>query len=187
MRTTPLIALSLLTLLASAAASADPAGFHVGTAVGRALLDEQFDDGTRVDTDSTAFRFTLGYRFGDYLGLEAGYHRFGDFQQEVVVDGVPADVSIGADGFTAAVTGRVPLGERFSVLGRAGLYFWNGTAQINDVSSASPDDTNLLLGLGLGFRVASPLTLTADVSHYDLEDAESTVFSLGLDYRFGAR
>ncbi len=187
MRTTPLIALTLLALLASAAANADPAGFHLGTAVGRALLDEQFDDGTRIDTDSTAFRLTLGYRFGEYLGLEAGYHRFGDFRQDAIVDGIPAEVSIGADGFTAAVTGRLPLGERFSVLGRAGLFFWNGTAQINGVSSASPDDTNLLLGLGLGYRVASPLTLTADVSHYDLEDAQSTVFSLGLEYRFGAR
>lgn len=96
-------------------------------------------------------------------------------------------VSLSADGFTLALTGRIPLGEHVAILGRAGAFFWNGRAQINDVTSASPDDTNLLLGLGLGYQVAAPLMITADVSHYSLEDADSTVFSLGLEYRFGRR
>ncbi|MEM9385610.1 MAG: hypothetical protein AAGA68_11160 [Pseudomonadota bacterium] len=31
------------------------------------------------------------------------------------------------------------------------------------------------------------VSLSADISHYALEDADSTVFSLGIEYRFGRR
>lgn len=188
MRLAHVLILALVAPVAIASASADDGGgWHLNAAAGRAIIDEQFDDGTLLDTSSTAFRFSLGYRFGDYIGLEAGYHNFGDFEQETLIDGTPADVSLSADGFTLALTGRIPLGERVAILGRAGAFFWNGRAQINDVTSASPDDTNLLLGLGVGYQVAAPLMITADVSHYALDDADSTVFSIGLEYRFGQR
>jgi OOP family OmpA-OmpF porin len=178
------IALVAMLLLSCTPPSAfAESGLTIAGSVGSASLTEAFD-GLDVDTDSTAFRFTIGWQFNDYFTLEGGYHNFGRFEQTVDVDGTPVEVSLKADGFTLGVTGSLPLGERFSLFGRAGAFFWDGDADLNGVSQARPEDTNLFLGFGLSYRLTEKLELTGDWSRYELEDTESDVASLGLRYRF---
>jgi len=157
--------------------------FYVGASVGNASLDEDFD-GLRINDDTTTFRLVAGWRFNDYFSLEGGYQDFGDFEQSV--DGVdgPFTAKLSADGFVFGATGRASVSERFALTGRAGVFFWNGTAEINDVSQASPDDTNLYFGAGASFDVSKQLQMTGDWTRYDLESATSEVFSLGLQYHF---
>ncbi len=92
-------------------------GFLVGGSIGSARLSENFD-GLNIDTDTTSFRIVKGWRFNDFFAVEGGYHNFGDFEQQIDVNGTPATASFSADGFTLGVGGNVPLGERFSLLGR---------------------------------------------------------------------
>ena len=92
-------------------------GFLVGGSIGSARLSENFD-GLNIDTDTTSFRIVRGWRFNDFFAVEGGYHNFGDFEQQIDVNGTPATASFSADGFTLGVGGYVPLGERFSLLGR---------------------------------------------------------------------
>jgi len=163
--------------------SAQAGGFFVGGSIGKADLNEDFD-GLVVDDNSTAFRVVAGWRFNDYFALEGGYHDFGDFEQDFDNAGVPGTAKLSADGFTLGLQGSVPLGEKFALTGRAGMFFWNGTAEINDVSQASPEDTNLYLGAGVSFELSKRLQLTGDWTRYELESAASGVFSVGLQFQF---
>ena len=174
--------LAVLLALAPLAALAD-AGFYVSGSVGSASLSEDFD-GFNVDSDSTAFRLIAGWQFNDHFSLEGGYQSFGAFDQTFDVDGQTVDISVDADGFALGATGSLPLSDRFALFGRAGAFFWAGNAEINNVSQARPEDTNLYLGTGASFALAGRLKLIADWTRFNLEDTESDVISLGLTYRF---
>lgn len=176
-------ALAALTLLLLAPCAAQAGDLVVGASIGSADLDEDFD-GFNVNDSSTAFRLTAGWQFNEHFALEAGYHNFGDF--ESVLDGVPGldRARLSADGFTFGAAGSLPVSERFSLTARAGAFFWNGSAKINNVTVASPDDVNPFFGAGLSFDVSESFALTADWTRYELDGVNSGVASIGLQYRF---
>lgn len=157
--------------------------FYIGGSVGSASLTEDFD-GFSVDADSTAFRIIAGWQFNDYFSVEGGYHNFGAFEQTFDIDGEPVDVDLKADGFTLGATGTVPLGEKFALYGRAGSFFWDGDAEINNVSQAQPEDTNLYLGAGAKYAISDRFSLVGDWTRYALEDSQSDVVSLGVTLNF---
>ena len=173
---------AVLAVLMPVTAIAD-SGFFLAASVGSAELSEDFD-GFDIEADSMAYRITAGWRFSDYLAVEGGYHNFGDFEQTIDIAGTPTDLSFKADGFTIGGVGSLPLGERFALFARAGAFFWDGDADINNVTRATPEDTNLYLGAGARLALSERLSLTVDGSRYDLDDTSSTVFSVGLDVRF---
>jgi OOP family OmpA-OmpF porin len=159
-------------------------GFFFGANIGSANLNDDFD-GLNVDDDTTSFRVTGGWRVNKYFGLEAGYHDFGDFEQNFTIDGVPSKAMLSADGFTLGVTGSFPVANRVEIFGRAGMFFWDGDAEINDVSQATPEDTNPYFGVGLSYAIYDQFLVTGDWTRYELESAKSNVYSIGFQYRFG--
>ncbi len=163
--------------------SACAGDLYIAAGVGNATLDEDFD-GLNVDDSSTAIRVLAGWHFNDYFSVEGGYNDFGDFEQSFDDGSGPGTAKLSADGFILGVTGRVPTNERVSLTGRAGMFFWDGNAEINNVTQATPEDSNLYLGVGLAFSVTEKLELIGDWTRYELESAESTVFSVGLQYNF---
>ncbi len=174
---------ALITIAMSPLTAAADSGFFVSGAIGSAKLDEDFGD-FAVDTSSTSFRLTAGWRFNDYFALEGGYHSFGKFEDQVDDDGVPVNVSLKADGFTLGAIGSIPLGEQFSLFGRAGAFFWDGDADINNVTQATPEDTNIFIGAGADYAFTEQFSVTGDWTRYELEDVSSGVFSIGFQYRF---
>ena len=176
-------ATAALLMLLAAPISAQAGGFYVGASIGQAELSEDFG-GFVVNEDSTAYRLVAGWSFNDFFALEGGYHNFGDFEQVFDDFGTPVTVSLSADGFTLGTVGSVPLTDRFSLMGRAGWYFWDGDAEINNVTQATPEDSNLYLGAGITFNVTERFQLTGDWTRYELEDVNSNVISIGLQYRF---
>jgi OOP family OmpA-OmpF porin len=158
-------------------------GFIVGASVGSAELSDNFD-GFDVDANSTAYRFTVSWKFNDYLAVQGGYHNFGRFDQTFDIEGEAVDLSLKADGFTLGLVGILPLGDRWSLFARSGAFFWDGDADINNVSAATPEDTNFYFGAGVQFAIGEKLSLTADGSRYDLDGSASNVFSIGMNYTF---
>lgn len=174
-----LLTLALLPLNTVAADS-----FYLGGSIGSASLDEDFD-GLGVDTDSTSYRLVAGWRFNEYFAIEGGYHDFGDFEQDIDINGTPSTVKLSADGFTLGANGSIPIGDKFSLVGRAGWFFWDGNAEINNVSQATPEDTNLFLGAGVSYAVGDHFRLIGDWTRYELESANSNVISVGFQFGFG--
>lgn len=176
-------ALSLAAAMLLPMPASAESGFFIHAGVGQSELSDDFD-GFTVDDDSTSWRLSAGWRFNDYLAFEGGYHNFGRFEQDFDVDGAPVRVSLKADGFTLGGVGSIPLGERFDVFGRVGAFFWDGDADLNGVTQATPEDTNLYLGLGVRFDLNERFSITGDGSRYDLDGTTGTVFSIGADLRF---
>lgn len=158
-------------------------GFFVTGAVGSADLNEDFD-GLRVDTDSTAFRFTVGWRFNEYVAVEAGYHNFGRFSETINAGGTSVRISVRGDGFMFGGIGSLPVTESLALFARAGAFFWDADADINNVTAARPEDSNLYFGAGARLALTERFALMVDGSRYDLDGASSTVFSVGFDLGF---
>jgi OOP family OmpA-OmpF porin len=171
-----IIAFSPLTAIADS-------GFFLGGAIGSASLDEDFD-GLIVDSSTTSIRLVAGWRFNDYFAFEGGYHSFGDFEDTLDIGGVPTPVSVKADGWTLGGIASIPVGEQFSLFGRVGAFFWDGDAEVNNISVATPEDSNLYLGAGADYAFTEKFSLTGDWTRYELEDAASNVFSIGFQFRF---
>jgi len=159
-------------------------GFYAAASIGSASLDDDFD-GLEINDDTTAYRLTAGWQANRYFALEVGYHNFGDFEQSFTIDGISGKAKLSADGYTLGVTGRYPLWSKVDLMGRAGAFFWDGEADINNVSQATPEDSNLFFGLGLSYDLSDSFAVTTDWTRYELQDTNSDVFSVGLQFRFG--
>tara|TARA_R110002096_G_scaffold20690_1_gene67902 strand:- start:3139 stop:3690 length:552 start_codon:yes stop_codon:yes gene_type:complete len=170
------LALSPLTAFAAG-------NFYLGGSIGSASLSEDFD-GYDVDSSSTAFRLVAGWQFNDYFSLEGGYHNFGSFEQQFDIGGQPVDISLKADGFLLGGTGTLPLTEKFALFGRAGSFFWDGDADINNATEATPGDTNLYIGAGARFTISDRVAIAGDWVSYNLEDTRSDVASIGVIVSF---
>jgi OOP family OmpA-OmpF porin len=182
MKIQSILAVLVLAALTPSIASADK-GLFVAASVGSAELSESFDN-FDIDADSTAYRFTVGWRLNDYFAIDGGYQNFGRFEQTVDDAGTPVNVSLKADGFTLGAIGSLPIGDRFSLFARAGAFFWDGDAEINDVTAASPEETNFFFGVGARMALTERLSATVDGSRYDLDGTDSTILSAGIEFRF---
>jgi OOP family OmpA-OmpF porin len=174
----------LLTLSTAPLAAFAGEGFYAGASIGSASLDDDFD-GLEIDDDTAAYRIVGGWWVNRYFALEAGYHNFGDFEQNFTINGVSNKAKLSADGYTLGVQGSYPVANRISVFGRAGAFFWDGEAEINNVSQASPGETNPYLSLGISYAFTDSFSANGDWTRYELESTNSDVFSIGFQFRIG--
>ena len=181
-RKAAIIVLASTMAAAPLSASAD-SGFFVGGSIGAATLDDDIDT-FALDADSTSFRLNAGWQFSDFLAIEAGYHDFGKFDEELDLGGILSDVDIRADGYTLRLTTSIPLGSNLSLFGRAGAFIWEADARVDGLRTEGFDDENLYYGAGADFKVSERLSLLGDWTRYELDDTESDVISIGLRYRF---
>ena len=170
-------------LLFSVAVQADTGPF-VGASFGSSHLDESFD-GLNIDSDANAYRIVGGFQFSENLGLEVGYHNFGDFSETIDIGGFSTLTDIAAEGWTLGGTLGLPLNEQFSLYGRAGVFFWDADVAIDGFSIDVPEDENPYYGGGGKVDLTSNFSLIGDWTRYELDDIDSDVISIGFQYRFG--
>ncbi len=175
--------LTLAAFLFSPLAQAD-IGPYLGASFGSSHLDQDFS-GLNIDTDANAYRIVGGFQFGDYFGIEGGYHNFGDFEETLDFGGISTRTELAADGWTLGGTLGLPLNEQFSLYGRAGVFFWDADVEIDGFSIDVPDDENPYYGGGAKVDVTPNLSLVGDWTRYELDTIDSDVISVGFEYRFG--
>jgi len=163
-------------------------GLYAHAELGRSSYDDDIDVDTeiiRLDGDATSFRVAVGYDLNRYFSVEGGYVDFGkiDFG-DVDVGGLTGSVDAQADGLEFSITGRVPVGNRFSLLGRTGLLWWDARTQVNDVSDRL-SKRDMFFGLGVEFSTTEKLGITAGWTRYDLDSDNIDYLSIGLRFRFG--
>ena len=170
-------------MLGAASTTQAQEGFFVGGAIGKGYLDENIS-GFTIDTDSTTWRIFGGYGFSDYFAVEVGYWDLGKFDETVNVGGVDVPVSAEADGYTLAGVGTLPLSERFSLKGRLGFYFHDTTTIEAGVVSNDSSESDLFVGLGIGFDLSEVFELNAGVDYLDTDDADPMFATVGFTLRF---
>ncbi|MCU7373127.1 OmpA family protein [Paucibacter sp. O1-1] len=150
------------------------------------------------DERDSGYKIFGGYQFNRYFGLEAGYFNLGKFG--FVSTTVPAGSLSGRiklDGLNLDLVASLPLGERWTVLGRVGAQHarardtFVGTGAVTVLNpSPSERDTQLKLGAGLQYALSSKVLLRAEAERYRVGDAvgnrgEINLVSLSLVFPLG--
>ena len=152
-----LLALVLAALLASPAFASKKSALksYFGVAVSSDSTDYKNPDFFSGDVDdSTGYSIWAGYPILPYLAAEVGYTKIGDADFDGLWQGFDDQGTIKADGIRVSVLGAIPIGNRFSVFGRVGMYAWNvDESEVFDGVPESYSESGTDLIYGAGFQV----------------------------------
>ena len=207
------LGLVALAVIASPFAVADDSVWYGGLNIGQSrakIADEriraQLLGGgltmTSINDDKrdTGYKLYGGYKFNRNFALEGGYYNLGKFGFTATT--VPPGTLTGnikVQGLNLDAVGILPITEKFSAFGRAGLNFaqardhFAGTGAVNVLNpNPSKRDTNYKLGLGLQYDFTESLGMRFEAERYRINDAvgnkgDIDLFSVGLVYRFGEK
>lgn len=187
-------AIIALAMACGAALAASPASAqaYLGGSIGQSDIDDQIATGLitggSVDGTDTAFKIFGGYMFNRHFGLEAAYVDLGEASYSGNFLGFPVTGGrVEVTGLNVSALGALPIGERFCLFGKIGLFMWE--AEASDTTggvpfSAQQDGTDLSFGIGLGYQFTRNLGVRAEWEMFTTEDAESNLISVGLLWRF---
>jgi opacity protein-like surface antigen len=176
-------AVTAIFVLASAPAHAVDNGFYFGGSVGAGgvQFDQRFD-GQRIDYDagSTGFKAIAGWRFLDWLSVEANYVDLGSGEDRIEGQKVETDVS----GASLSMVGFLPIGP-VDLFARAGAIDWSADVTLSGLDLKGSDDgTDLTYGVGAQFRIWS-LSFRAEYELFDIADADTVdLVSVGVTWTF---
>jgi len=178
-----LTTLTVILALSSAPAFAVDNGFYFGASVGAGgvQFDQRFD-GQRIDYDagSTGFKAIAGWRFLDWLSVEANYVDLGSGEDRIAGEKVETDVS----GASLSMVGFLPVGP-VDLFARAGAIDWSADVTLAGLDLKGSDDgTDLTYGVGAQFRIWS-LSFRAEYELFDIADADTVdLVSVGVTWTF---
>jgi hypothetical protein len=181
-KTIALAAAAGLGLLAAPAFAADN-GVYLGASVGQSgvSFEESFEgQDFDFDADSTAYKGIVGWRFLDWLAVEANYVDLGSGDDKVAGQRIESDVS----GLSLSAVGFLPIGP-VDLFARVGAIDWDADLSAPNLGvRASDDGTDLAYGIGAQFRVWS-LSLRAEYEQFDISNADTVdLVSLGVTWTF---
>ncbi len=212
-KTSVSLGLAALAALASPLASAEGLGWYGGANIGRSaatiddarisssLLGSGFTSSTISNDDrDTAYKIYGGYQLNRNFAIEGGYFDLGNFGYSATT--VPAGTlngNIRLRGLNLDLVGIVPITDKFSAFGRAGLNYaqardsFRGTGAVF-VANPNPSKygTNYKFGVGLQYAFTDALAMRVEAERYRADDAVGNkghidVASVGLIYRFGGK
>jgi opacity protein-like surface antigen len=188
-------ALAALTVHADVHAQASTAqgttGPYVGAALGAAFGNREIDDANSRNDEGLgrATKLFGGYQFTDNFGVQAGYVRLHDLNQNSGAGATLVKQTVTGQSVYVAGTARLPLGASFALTGKAGVSF-------GKVSAASPataatnglvgSKTSLLIGTGAEYVLNHQLSFTAELESYGKISAQvkGNALTLGARYTF---
>ncbi|MDI5922626.1 porin family protein [Halomonas sp. LR5S13] len=174
-------------------------GPYLGAGIGHASLDNEglswLDrNGFNTDDSDTGYKLFAGYQFNPNFAVEASYVDLGDFSASGAEGSDSVNLELGIDGFTAALVGKLPIQNGFSVHGKLGMIAWDadidGNATVDGTyyrETAGEDGTDPFYGIGAEYEI-DQVMMRAEYERYDIsdsgEDFEVDLFSASLGYRF---
>jgi OmpA-OmpF porin, OOP family len=205
------LGLAALAVIVSPFAAADDAGWYGGLNVGQSrakiddpkitssLLGAGFTPVSIDDNDrGTGFKLFGGYKLNRNFAVEGGYFDLGKFGFTATVPAGALSGKIQLKGVNLDLVGILPITERFSAFGRAGLNYaqardsFSGTGAVT-VLDPNPNKRamNYKFGAGLQYDFTESLGMRVEAERYRIDDAvgnrgDIDLFSVGLIYRFGA-
>jgi len=152
---------------------------------------------SREDGSGNQWRLQAGYKFNPYFAIEAGYIDLGQADYKASFAGGTAKGSEKAGGIDLAVLGMIPVMDKLSVFGKAGLVLAKVETRLN---SGAPAATNIkdsstevrpLLGAGAAYNVWKNVDLRFDYDHvFDIGKSGKSgkmsddMLSAGISYNF---
>jgi hypothetical protein len=166
----------------SALAQENTDGLYLGAGLGDFSSSiDSFNDIDDVDadfdSDEDAKRFTAGWRFNRFVGVQLDYTDFGRSRAAVN----QLDITSDTKGLAPTVVGTLPLGP-IELFGRAGVMFYDVEFDTpgDEIVDSSGEDA--VIGAGIGFTAFEHLSLTAEYERVDIEefdDADAVWLNVG--------
>lgn len=157
-------------------------GIYLGASVGAAGVkaEDNFDGSNfEYDAGSTGFKLIGGWRFLDWLAVEADYVDLGSGDDRV--QGVDLETDI--NGVSLSAVGFLPIGP-VDLMARVGAINWSADLRAPGFGEISDDGTDFTWGVGAQFRVWS-LSIRAEYEQFDIADADTVdMISLGVTWTF---
>ncbi len=182
----------LVALIAQPALAQDTSYYYGGLSGGpsRAKIDEPritasllsgglSTTGMARDERDTAYRIFGGYQFNRNIALEAGYFSLGKFGfTSTTVPAGTLNGRIELRGINLDLVGALPLGERWSLLGRVGAQYarasdhFSGTGAVSVLNpNPSKKEMNIKYGGGVQYAFNPSFLMRAEAEHYRVNDA----------------
>lgn len=157
--------LALALIGASATASAD-SWIYGSASVGQADLGNE---------SSTSYNVHVGTGILPFIGLEAGYQNFGDFDN-VNYGGVVRDLEGSAVYFAAKPS--IDFGP-LHVYAKAGLHSYELSG-----TNFKEDEIDMMYGVGAEYFVMGPISLGASYNVFSMKEEDVKNFSLNATFHF---
>ncbi|MBF0285965.1 MAG: porin family protein [Magnetococcales bacterium] len=178
-----------------------------------ANLDEYESAGLAVDDKDWNYSLGVGYRFNQYIALEAGYLNLGEASAAASgattgnVGGYPysatgaVDIKAEVDGWYLGPRVSFNVLDKLDVEGTIGAYFWSadysasytgtltyrGTTQVGGASITDSDSgTDVYAGLGLAYKLNDQFSLRTGYTRYNIDDFDVDTFGVSVSYNFGS-
>lgn len=152
-----------------------------------------------ADERDLGFKLFGGKQLNRYFAVEAGYVDLGKFDFAASTSGngtLRGETKL--RGVNVDLVGQLPLTERLSLLGRAGVEYARASThfsgnRLNAVTNPNPPSEGrrgAKLGLGLEYKLSEALALRGEVERYRVSDAvgnrgDVDLASVSLVYKFG--
>jgi OOP family OmpA-OmpF porin len=175
--------------------AAQEVGFYLGGSLGQAeakgtcsdlnVLVSGIGAVASCDQKDSSFKIFGGYRMNRNFALEASYFDYGDFKANGQTFGVPFTISGDATAWGIAAMGILPVGERFSLFGKAGLLMSDMSVAAAGVGGAGTEDeseSGLHIGVGAMLNLTNNIGIRAEWERND--EADIDMMSIGVQVRF---
>lgn len=178
-----LSALALMLASAATPALSQDASWFAGLGIGQVKIDGcpgAAAPGATCDDKDTTWKIFGGYQFNSYLGYEIG-----------LVDLSEWPASLGAVGtanaklriFELTLVGTMPLSQRFSVYGKAGVYQWDADFEpaAGVAATADANGNDYTFGLGATYKLTRTAAVRLEWQRYNKVGDPSTTGRFNVD------
>lgn len=170
----------LAALIAFAPALAQAQGF-IELGFGQSSVDLDLNiPGVSIDETDTTWAVSGGYMFHPSFGAEVGYRDLG----EITLTGPGGSAVLEVTGFMLGAVGRLPVGERFSIVPRFGLFLWDLEASATTGARASDDGHDFYFGIGADFRINRQVHIGLHFARFDIDGDDIDVIEAKLGFAF---
>jgi OOP family OmpA-OmpF porin len=160
--------------VATVSISAWAQGGYVGVGFGQTSVDLgpcELDISCTSDDSDTAFKIFGGYKFNPNWGIEGAYIDAGELSQSGTDSFLgTASATIEVSGINLAVLGIIPVSERFSLQGKAGLFLWDMdvsfTSSVFGPASLNEGGTSPMFGIGGTFNINKQIGILVEYEKY---------------------
>jgi OOP family OmpA-OmpF porin len=195
-----LLAAIVPALAAAAEPVADPRGFYLGAGAGASRAEDwcgpYFDTVVLTcDNSTVGYKLYGGYRFNEFLGVEAAYLDLGELRFDGLYLGTPVTNLFDLRGATLQAVFHLPITREFSVLGKAGGIYWdltNETTLPGFAASSGRNGFDVALGAGVQYFLTRHFALRAEYEYFPnlgslnsvAGDVDQSLFTVGALWKF---
>ncbi|WP_374709584.1 OmpA family protein [Massilia scottii] len=152
----------------------------------------------RTDEKDMGYKLFVGKQLSRYFAVEAGFFDLGNFNVKTTNNfGGVVNAEQKYKGVNLDMIAQLPMSERFSVYGRAGMHYTKASTRFTGnravglfAGEKSEKKLNPKFGVGLEYKFTEALALRAEAENYRIDDAlrsngNTKLYSMNLVYKLG--